>query len=662
MPEMTRLHPVYGHPARWRVPNSEAPRMYGFNLVRLVPEEGAKEIAVDFRGFHDPAHHGDWRACIVAVDGEGRARYSPLWNKGEMRFARELSDRRLWLTVAATPSAMPLPSGDKPSNEDCRQWMAGVQAPRFPWEVALAGCKPGSPHRRQGDVINLDELYSINNGNKYKGYPVKSEVPIPLADKEGPPAQEKLADMGKRVKAAADYQKRKLASGEFHEGTWWEIGKTKIAEELTRRIRFLQRNARGQRHPNGGGFVSDNCRVARSAYVGPNAMVLDGARVEGNACIHEHAVVLGPGVVVRDNARIGGKAWVAGNITVGGSARILETATVTTVGRARANHPEGQGEITGNAVVKGDHILRLCRAKGQMITGELVMDYTPGSAGVVGYRDLICGILNLGSGVFRHGRIYGRQRLAGGEYAGGLYANWEFDRPMAVTLEDSYVNNNGILFGSPAFGEEGKHRYIQFNGKNQYAEAPPSIADFAQLTVDMLVNRDGGGRLFDFGTGDDACFYLEIEGSSGKPALVGRHKGKSYRVAGAQAIPPQKWVNLRVEMDGSRASLYAGGKELGGGKFALRPCDVFPGDRPVGNTVACGRNKEAFFKGKLDHFRIYRDVLDDFGSLGSPPSALLQAEGFEYHTTMDWDRRIGPEAAGKLTPKMKEWLPRVRGD
>jgi hypothetical protein len=371
--------------------------------------------------------------------------------------------------------------------------------------------------------------------------------------------------------------------------------------------------------------------------------------------------VLGPKVVVRDNAKIGGKAWVAGDITVSGNARILETATITTIGRARANHPEGQGEITGNAVIKGDHILRLCREKGQVITGELVMDYTPGSAGVVPYGDLICGVLNLGSGVFQHGRIHGRQGLAGGKDAGGLYANWEFDRHMPVTLEDSYVNNNGILYGAPKFGEEGEHRYIIFGGKDQYAEAPPSVADFAQLTIDLRVNSEGGGTLFDFGTGDDACFYLEIEEKSGKPVLVGRCSGKRYRVSGAQPVPSKKWVNLRVEMDGAKASIYAGGKALATGKFEFRPCDVFPGDRPVGNFIACGRNKDAFFKGKLDHLRVYRQVHDDFGSLGAPPSALLQGRDFEYHTTVDWDHRIGPEISGNLSPVIKEWLPRVRG-
>ena len=44
----------------------------------------------------------------MAVDAGGRARYSPLWNKGKMAFALEPSDKHLWLTVAATPGGLPI--------------------------------------------------------------------------------------------------------------------------------------------------------------------------------------------------------------------------------------------------------------------------------------------------------------------------------------------------------------------------------------------------------------------------------------------------------------------------------------------------------------------------------------------------------------------------
>jgi hypothetical protein len=631
MPEMSFLQPVYGKADRYRIPSSEAPRTYGFNVVRLVPEKGAKTITVDFDGLHEAKLHGDWRACIVAVDGNGRARYSQLWNKGKLDFTLQTEDKHLWLTVAATPSALPRsPVGN------CDVLLAGIHAPRYPWEVTLSGCKPGSPHRRQGDVINYDELYTLNNGNQYLGFSLKNEVPIPLTDDDGPLAQEKLVDMGRRISIAAIGQSEKVESGETNSSDWWERGKVRVTEELTRRVKFLQRNAKGHRHANGGGFVADSARVAETAYVGPNAMVLDGARVEDNACIQQFAVVCGPKTVIRENAKIGGKAWVLGDITVGGNARILESVIVTTIARSpigRGGEPalDGRAEIDGNVVLKGEHALRLFSASSQKLnsqklTGALVMDYTPGYNGTVSYYELVPGIVNLQSGVFQQGRIYGRQRLGDGADAAGLYANWQFDHPQTSLLEDSYVNNNGILHGRPEFVSVGEIKCIVFNGKDQYVEAPPSVADFAELTIDMRVNRFGskGGRLFDFGTSEDECFYLEIDGTSGKPRLAAQHQGETYQVAASQAIPIDTWSRVRVELDGSNASIYVDGKRVAKGEFKFRPRDVFLGDRAEGNFIACGRNQDQFFQGRLDHFRIYREVHDDFDVLAPVPYALTQ--------------------------------------
>ena len=58
--------------------------------------------------------------------------------------------------------------------------------------------------------------------------------------------------------------------------------------------------------------------------------------------------------------------------------------------------------------------------------------------------------------------------------------------------------------------------------------------------------------------------------------------------------------------------------------FRFRPRDVFIGDKAEGNFIGCDRNKAGFFKGRIDHFRIYRKVHDDFEALGEVPLALTQ--------------------------------------
>lgn len=636
MPEVSCVYPVYGRDNTYRVPNSEAPRVYGFNIIRLKPEDGAEEVTVGFHGFYESENHSDWRACIVAVDGNGRARYSPLWNKGKMVLPLRPTDKHLWLTVAATPSALPVRE-DAGWHGGMNYHFKGNHAPRFPWEVALTGCRPGTPHRRQGDVVNLEELYTINNTNFFVDHAVKHEVPIPCWEADAKLARKKLAAMLPRIKAASDAVQARLEAGNGHDEYWlkdWhEFRKLERLEDLRRRVKFLRRNTKGHRHDNGGGFVAEGARVAPTAYVGPNAMVLDGARVEGDACIKEYAVVIGPRAVVSGNAKIGGKAWVFGDVKIDGNARILESVVLATSGRFRggyhlhSRYTEGEAHITGNAVIKGEHIMRLCHATDQVLTGGLVVDYTPK-------------IANRRSGVFRCGRFchdgpynwaytpvasIGRC-LHNGLDAGALYANWQFDQPKSYLLEDSYVNNNGILYGEPEFSCDEGHRCAVFNGTDQYAEAPPSVADFGELTIDVRINRSGGKdqRLFDFGTGDDECFYLALSGKSGKPALVAVHEGKNCWLTSSEAVPADKWAGVRVEMNGSEASIYVDGKRVATGAFHFRPREVFIGDRAEGNFIGCDRNKAHFFKGRIDHFRIYRKVHDDFDALGEVPPALTQ--------------------------------------
>ena len=675
MPPLSHVYPVYGKKNRFRISGAEAPAWCGYNIVRLNPAKDAKEITVNFQGIVDPQKHSDWRACIVAVDDRDKARYSPLWNKGELTFTLQPSDRRIWLTVAGTPSAFPVVEPGKSGSARGRLFQLGIRGDRYPWEATLTGCTPGVPHRQQGDVVNLDDLYGNVDGDRnYWDSPIKQEVPILTDDPESELAQKKLQELLARIEAAEAALSGGSKTNPRERPREWGGQQRHVLRDMANRAKLLQTLAKGHRHPNGGGFVSGDAEVAKTAYVGPNAMVLGAARVEGNACIKDSVVVMGPGPVISGNAKVGGRAWVFGAIDLGGSARVLEAATVSTTAYTRAGPGKRRVRINGNVVIKGDAYVRLHGSE-QTITDGLVIDYTPK--------------IQVGeNGEFKHGRFcYAARRrqkftLSSGVDAGALYANWQFSQPQAVTLEDAYVNNNGILYGQPKFVDDEGHRAVVFNGKDQYAEAPRSVADFGQLTIDMLVKPAGlGGRLFDFGTSDKECYYLDIV--QGKPTLVARHAGKTYKLASSQAIAPKKWSRLRVEMDGSSAAIYVDGKQTAKQSFPFRPFMVFPGDAPVGNFIACSRNRDEFFQGQMDHFRIYRKVHEDFGAVGEPPRALTREyerpiEGvhkpngpeakrwefqqrIKYHTSADWEDRTREEIEDKAPPRMKNWLLDVRG-
>jgi len=54
-------------------------------------------------------------------------------------------------------------------------------------------------------------------------------------------------------------------------------------------------------------------------------------------------------------------------------------------------------------------------------------------------------------------------------------------------------------------------------------------------------------------------------------------------------------------MDGATASIHLDGKQVAQEACAFRPRDVFIGDSPEGNFIACSRNQDGFFTGRMDN-------------------------------------------------------------
>jgi hypothetical protein len=151
----------------WRIPTDLAPYAQGFNIVRLVPEKDARNIEVDFMGIHDPTTYSDWRACIVAVEADGTRRYSNLWNKGPLNFAVKADDRSIWLTVAATPTALKKTDGLCPGGHFLKRM------PTYPWQVRLTRATVGTPARLPEEFgpkiigdgsVELSQLVPHKNG------------------------------------------------------------------------------------------------------------------------------------------------------------------------------------------------------------------------------------------------------------------------------------------------------------------------------------------------------------------------------------------------------------------------------------------------------------------------------------------------------------------
>jgi len=266
---------------RYRCNPKSSPEAFGVDLVRLVPDKGGKELTVDFQGHYDAKIYSDWRVCIVAVDKDGKCRYSPLWNKGTMTLKTQPGDLRYWLTVTATPTALSPTTGAMGERYQMTHVVyQGGFAYRYPYDVVLNGCRAGSPHTTPVDDETHGQAGLKAGRNPGGGMNTAS---IPVTDPEQRQhVEEVLAAMG-------DEQK---------EGRWAKSAKWHL------------KNMKGKRHPNGGGWVADTATVDESAYVGPNAMVLDEARVLDDAVIEDYVIVYG-NAAFKDNARAYGKLAVA---------------------------------------------------------------------------------------------------------------------------------------------------------------------------------------------------------------------------------------------------------------------------------------------------------------------------------------------------------------
>lgn len=102
---------------KWLQPDSaHVPEDYGFNIVPLEVPAPGHSVSIDFQGLThdsdgskiaDPKSAG-WRYCVVAVDRDGNARYTPVHSaqRGSIKYTTPTDGNidRLWLVVMGAPT------------------------------------------------------------------------------------------------------------------------------------------------------------------------------------------------------------------------------------------------------------------------------------------------------------------------------------------------------------------------------------------------------------------------------------------------------------------------------------------------------------------------------------------------------------------------------
>lgn len=275
---------------RYIVPFEFAPQRYGYNHIRLYPENGASSVTVRFRGCVQeennnpdyrssnqwepssiPEPGSDWRYSLVAVTSPSTARYSEIqrFSAGAPDVSIDVSGAdEVYLVVTATPTVYARIVWD--------QMYYTIY--RYPYMVEIQGAKP------QG----FEPVSASGGAHSNGGGFVASSARVASSAYVGPFARV----LGGTVEGQARIEDRTIVKG---------------------------------------GTVRDN------AVVKDNAMVAGGT-VSGSAVVSDNAAVWGGTVTdngtadgcanvnritIRDNARLGGNCYVLANVTISGSAQLL---------------------------------------------------------------------------------------------------------------------------------------------------------------------------------------------------------------------------------------------------------------------------------------------------------------------------------------------------
>jgi hypothetical protein len=362
-----------------------------------------------------------------------------------------------------------------------------------------------------------------------------------------------------------------------------------------------------RRHKNGGGWVQATAKVEESAYVGPDAMVLDRAQVLGNASVEGFAVVM-DSAVVKGHARLSGGALVNGSAVMDGYSRTwLPAEKKVPIPKLLPTRPGAEGlhkhGLWANYAMDRDD-------------RNILEDY----------------------------------------YRYPIGASRGYSHPLFPVLD-------GVLHGRPKFVTRNGRMGFTFGGPGQYALLNPRAVDLGEATivVDLLPVQRKAGTVFDFGTSAKSCLVLALDAAGALQLTAVVDGRKAVSVKGRKAVPVGKWSRLRVEADGKTTSLWLNGDKVGSADSAFRPCDVFAPDRVRQNVVGNARDGKAPLQAVVDSVVIYHAVHKDFGSVPAPttdapirPSKAILA----MHEKILGDaellnKKIGEESKKIMAPILK---------
>lgn len=315
-----------------------------------------------------------------------------------------------------------------------------------------------------------------------------------------------------------------------------------------------------RQHPNGGGWVSNTANVASTAYVGPNALVLDYATVGGNAVIDGYAIVA-QNARVTDNAYVGDTAVVFDRAQISGNARVIESACVFV-----------DYKVSGDAVVKGQSLgFYNGSATGEAITyGDWMEDlgYHVSNGRYSGWH----AIETDSAYATKNGDYYER------DYIPSLRTRYDF----SGDIKDSYGYTDLYAVGNPQLDSD-----TVTLDENSYLVLDDSVLYYDNMKIALSVK--GEGEVLNIGD--------EITLTVGDTATL------TVGDESIEAMASDDWNEIEIAFEDNVATLNVNGSKK---KMAA---SVTPMEAARNGVNTIGYN----FTGSIDYFRIFLSGIEEDG-------------------------------------------------
>lgn len=303
---VTRLTPLT-EPNSYAVPHYWAPQRWGYNLVKLLADENAQHITVQFNGMiqDSPAissfdsnftlqpetlspPNSDWRWSVAVTQEDGTPRYSEIQRgaSGSLQVDIKPTDKSIWLVVMATPSEIQKIFWDQ----------IYYSIYRYPWQISLEGAHP-------------EQFYD------HSYYTATSGAPHPNGG--GWVASTAQVDSSAYIASDAKVLGNARISGNVR------------AEDFA--------------------IIAGSANISGDSVIRQNALVSGNAIVQGNSIIQGHAAIIGG--TVKDNARVGALSIISGSTTEISGNAVVEATMNSINGRTVSGQAKLFGDIELNTNV-----------------------------------------------------------------------------------------------------------------------------------------------------------------------------------------------------------------------------------------------------------------------------------------------------------------------